>query len=229
MYHFNNSEVKSHSDFVIMWPCDYVTLWLPPSVVLALHGPYSSLQHWKLAVQNRWSKSLRMGISSLNAFSSIGLLSSWDPTLCIILVEENAFREEIPILSSFLIIDSAPASFSMPAKMNMVPWRASTTDEGVTKSHSHKVTLSQSHYDFDFWIIKIGTFAKIIIMSFRFSGLLVKLKLFLPIFLGIIIAVSILSLLSLRLSKGRSGIRLATTATGKVQTITKMFRPGTGS
>jgi PAS domain S-box-containing protein len=60
-------------------------------------------------------------------------------------------------------------------------------------------------------------------MPFRFSGLLVKLKLFLPIFLGIIIAVTIISLISIRISKREIRSTIGHNLQLEVQTITKMF------
>lgn len=60
-------------------------------------------------------------------------------------------------------------------------------------------------------------------MPFRFSGLLVKIKLFLPIFLGIIIAVSIFSLVSIRISKREIRSTIGHNLQLEVQTITKMF------
>jgi PAS domain S-box-containing protein len=60
-------------------------------------------------------------------------------------------------------------------------------------------------------------------MPFRYRGLLVKLKLSLPVFLGIIITVLILSLLSIRLSKKEIRNTIGHNLELEVQTITRMF------
>jgi len=60
-------------------------------------------------------------------------------------------------------------------------------------------------------------------MPFRFSGILVKFKLFLPIFLGIIIAVSIVTLISIRISKREIRNTIGHNLQLEVQTITRMF------
>jgi hypothetical protein len=60
-------------------------------------------------------------------------------------------------------------------------------------------------------------------MPFRFSGLFVKLKLFLPIFLGIIVAVTLFTLISIRISKREIRSTIANNLQLEVRTITKMF------
>jgi len=60
-------------------------------------------------------------------------------------------------------------------------------------------------------------------MPLRFGGFLVKIKLFLPIILGIIIAITLLSFLSIRLAKKETRKTISDHLQLEVQTITKMF------
>lgn len=60
-------------------------------------------------------------------------------------------------------------------------------------------------------------------MPFRFSGFFVKLKLFLPILLGIIVAVTIFTLISIRISRREIRSTIGHNLQLEVSTITKMF------